>query len=465
MDAVKLIPGGWLKAYDDHIYAQKSVYVFGEWFDNSGSVLWPEEVKFANTAGMALENFDLNASIRNVFASNRNMSELDSAVTRSQQSFTYVNQMVNFVDNQDIARFLSVNNNTALLNDATVFMMTAPGIPTIYYGDEQYLHNDTNGGADPYNRPMMSSFDQTTTAYRMIQRLANLRAGSPALRFGLPNQRWMNNDVYIYERKFYNDVVLTAVNKSTTASYNITGLNTAMPAGTYSDTLGGLMGGSSITVNSGTGGNNPVNTFTLGPTQAAVWSYAAPAPATPEVGNIGPVMGRTGDTVAVTGKGFGTTTGSASFGGVNGTVTYWSDTEVDAQVPSGAPTGIQQVTVTNASGTSNGIQYNVLSGVQVPVTFQVNNAQPTQTGDNIYLTGNVPELGNWSTNKSVAIGRLLTPNYPNWFGMASVPASTNLQFKFIDIQASGSVIWENGSNHTYTSPPSGDGSVTVNWQY
>lgn len=464
MDAVKLIPGGWLKAYDDHIYSQTSPFIFGEWFDNSGSVLWPEEVKFANTDGMALENFDLNASIRNVFASGHSMTELDSAVTRSQQSFTYPNQMVNFIDNQDIPRFLSVNNNTALLNDATVFTLTAPGIPSIYYGDEQYLHNDTNGGADPYNRPMMSNFDQTTTAYQVIQKLASLRASSPALRFGLPTQRWLNSDVYIYERKFFNDVVLTAINKSTTTGYSITGLNTAMPAGTYSDTLNGLLGGSSITVTSGTGGNNPVNSFTLGANQAAVWSYSAPTPTTPEVGNIDPVMGRSGDTVAITGKGFGTTTGSVGFGGVNGTVTYWSDSEVDVQVPSGGPTGTVQASVTSGNGTSNGIQYNVLSGIQVPVTFQVNNAQPTQPGDNIYLTGNVPELGNWSTSKAVAIGRLVDPNNPTWFGMASVPAGTNLQFKFIDIQANGNVIWENGNNHTYTSPSSGDGSVTVNWQ-
>lgn len=466
MDAVKLMPQGWVKAYDDHIYAQKSTFIFGEWYDNSGSVLWPEEVKFANTAGMALENFDLNASIRNVFASNHNMSELDSAVSRSQQSFTYANQMVTFVDNQDIARFLSVNNNTALLNDATVFMMTAPGIPSVYYGDEQYLHNDTNGGGDPYNRPMMTTFDQTTTAYQIIQKLSSLRSASPALRFGLPSQRWINSDVYIYERKFYNDVVLTAVNKSTTASYSITGLNTALPAGSYSDQLTGLLGGSSITVTSGTGGNNPVNAFTLGPTQAAVWSYTAPTPTTPQVGNIDPVMGRAGDTVAITGKGFGSTTGSVSFGGANGAVTYWSDTEVDVQVPSGATPGNNvQVSVTNTGGTSNGIQYNVLSGVQVPVTFQVNNATPTQTGDNIYLSGSVPELGSWSTDKNVAIGRLVCPNYPNWFGMASVPASTNLQFKFIDIKSNNTVVWENGSNHTYTSPASGGvGSVTVTWQ-
>jgi hypothetical protein len=60
---------------------------------------------------------------------------------------------------------------------------------------------------------------------------------------------------------------------------------------------------------------------------------------------------------------------------------------------------------------------------------------------------------------------MLTPNYPNWFLNASVPAGTRLQFKFIKIAANGTVTWENGSNHSYTVPTSGTGFVTVNWQY
>ena len=60
---------------------------------------------------------------------------------------------------------------------------------------------------------------------------------------------------------------------------------------------------------------------------------------------------------------------------------------------------------------------------------------------------------------------MLAPNYPNWFLNVSVPAGQNIQFKFIDIQANGNVIWENGANHTYTVPTTGTGSVNVSWQY
>jgi Starch binding domain len=48
---------------------------------------------------------------------------------------------------------------------------------------------------------------------------------------------------------------------------------------------------------------------------------------------------------------------------------------------------------------------------------------------------------------------------------ASVPAGATIQFKFIKIAANGAVTWENGSNHTYTVPTSGNGYVNVNWQY
>jgi hypothetical protein len=59
---------------------------------------------------------------------------------------------------------------------------------------------------------------------------------------------------------------------------------------------------------------------------------------------------------------------------------------------------------------------------------------------------------------------MLAPNYPNWFLNVSVPAGTQIQFKFIKIAVDGTVTWENGMNHRYTVPASGTGSVDVTWQ-
>ncbi len=277
-------------------------------------------------------------------------------------------------------------------------------------------------------------------------------------------QRWINNDVYIYERRFFGSAVLVAINKNDTASYSISGLNTALPAGTYTDYLTGLLGGLSISVASGSGGNNPVANFTLPAHTVSVWQFTEGS-APPEVGSIGPTTGQAGVRVTIAGRNFGSTAGSVKFGTTPAIINSWSPTQIVCTTPS-VTNGIYNVTVTNSSSqVSNGIQYTVLAANLIPVTFTINNATPTQVGDYIFLTGNTIGLGNWSTTWDGAAGPMLPPNYPNWFLNVSVPAGQTIQFKFIKIAANGAVTWEAGNNHQYTVPTSGTGYVNVNWQY
>jgi len=466
IDAVKHVTWGWEYSMSDSAFTYGPSFFYGEWYQGgTGDTLYHDSYKFANKSGISLLDFPLNTAIRDVFISNNNFSEIDNTLSAENSNFTWNNDLVTFVDSHDVPRLLSANNNINRLNEAFVFLLSSRGIPVVYYGDEQYLHNDTNGGGDPYNRLWMSSYSTTTTAYNIINKLAGLRKGSnDALGYGTSQQRWLNGDVYIFERRFFNDVVLVAINKNDTTGYSITGLNTALPAGTYSDYLGGITGGFGITVNSGTGGNNPVNNFTLPAHTAAVWQYTSTATA-PEVGSIGPTLGQPGVKVTVAGKGFGSSTGTVLVGTNAATINSWSATSVTFTVPAIA-NGVYNVTVKNSSGTaSNTIQFTVLTAKLIPVTFTVNNATPTNVGDYIFLTGNTVELGNWGTTFDTAIGPMLDPNYPNWFLNTSMPAGTTIQFKFIKIAADGTVTWENGSNHTYTVPTSGVGYVTVSWQY
>ena len=465
VDAVKHLTWGWQYSMANSIYTFGDSFLFGEWYQaGTSDPLYHDSYKFANKSGISLLDFPLNTAIRNVFASGANFSEIDTVTTQEGNNFTWDEDLVTFIDNHDMARFLSVNNNNNRLHQALSFILTARGIPCIYYGTEQYLHNDTGGGTDPYNRPMMPGFSTTTTAYQLINKLSTLRRDNPAIAYGSSTQRWINNDVYIYERKFFNSVVLVAINKNETASYNITGLNTSLPAGAYTDYLTGLVGGLSITVNNGSGGNNPVANFSLPAHTVSVWQFVQGA-STPQVGSIGPMLGQPGVKVTIGGRNFGTTAGAVKFGTTTASVVSWSPTKIVVNTPSVAG-GNYNVTVTNSSGqVSNGIQYTVLTAKLIPVTFTVYNATPTQVGDYIFLTGNTVELGNWSTTWDGAVGPMLTPNYPNWFLNASVPAGQTIQFKFIKIAANGAVTWEAGANHTYTVPMSGTGYVNVNWQY
>jgi hypothetical protein len=465
IDAIKHITWGWEYSFANSVYTYGDSFMFGEWYQgNTSDPLYHDSYKFANKSGMSMLDFPLNTAIRSVFASNANFSEIDSVLTQEATNFTWKEDLVTFIDNHDMARFLSVNNNNNRLHEAMSFVLTARGIPCIYYGTEQYLHNDTSGGTDPYNRPMMSAFSTSTTAYTLMNRLSSLRRSNPAIPYGSMTQRWISNDVYIYERKFFGSVVLVAINKNETTGYSISGLNTSLPVGTQTDNLTGLLGGVSITVGSGSGGNNPVTTFTLPAHAVSVWQFTEGA-ASPEIGSIGPTSGQPGVKTVIAGRNFGASGGSVKFGTTTATVNSWSPTQIVVTTPT-VTNGNYNVTVTNSGGTvSNGIQYTVLTAKLIPVTFTVNNATPTSTGDYIFLTGNTVELGAWSTTWDGAVGPMLTPNYPNWFLTASVPAGQTIQFKFIKIASGGAVTWENGSNHTYTVPTSGTGFVNVNWQY
>jgi glycosidase len=464
VDAVKHMTQGWQRSAIDKLLNNKDHFAFGEWYLSSlNDPLYEQNVRFANDSGISVLDFYLNIAMRNTFGSGASMRSLDNAIDKTAVDYKYKENLITFIDNHDMSRFLTLQNNTTWLHQSLAFMMTVRGTPCIYYGTEQYLHNDTNGGGDPYNRPMMPGFSTTTTAYQVLSKLSTLRQNQPALAYGSHQERWLNDDVYIYERRFYNDVVLVAINKSAT-NYNITGMNTALPPGTYSDQLTGLLGGFNITVGTGSGGVNPVTAFNLGAGKVAVWSYkAASEPAVPQLGSVAPVLTRAGNKVTLEGRGFGTS-GTVAFGSTNATVVSWSPNRIVVNAPS-VPAGNTLVKVTTSGGTSNTYEIKVLSGPQVPVTFAVTNASPTNFGDNIYLTGNIYELGNWSSSKSVAIGPMLAPNYPNWFITTSIPACATVQFKFIKITSSGAVTWENGANHSYTAPCSGTGSVTVPWQY
>lgn len=461
VDAVKHMPapdGGWDRTLSDSVEAQGPHYMVGEWYLSSISdPTYPYAVEFANHSGINLLNFPLNAALRDVYGSNNGAGELNSVLSQEGSDFTWLNDQAVFVDNHDMSRFLTLNNNNDRLHEALAATLTTPGIPIIYYGTEQYLHNDTSGGGDPYNRPMMTSFSTTTTAYNEIKTLAGLRHSNPALAYGTYQQRWINSDVFIYERQFYNNVILVAINKGS-SSYAISGLNTNLPNGSYSDYLGSLLhGGTTISVSGGAVGN-----FTLGANQVSVWQYTAGENAAPAIGSVGPNLSKPGDKVIIDGQGFGSSTGSVKFGTTSATVNSWSAHSITVTVP-GVAGGMYNVQVCTAS-CSNNYQTRVSSAAQVAVTFTVNSAPPTNFGDNVYLTGQFDELGNWGTTTTTAIGPLNDPNYPSWFIMASVPACWTVQFKFIIIRANGSVQWENGSNHSYTAPCSGTGYINVTWQ-
>ena len=147
-----------------------------------------------------------------------------------------------FIDNHDQIRSMVRLAKLGLTDEterrqrmdlATVLLMTVRGIPIIYYGDEQYLafYNDgqatppedvNSGDDDPWNRPGLKDFDESTPAFRIIKTLAALRKTSPAIWKGAYVTPYVDNDILMFERVYNGEIVLVAVNRGEekTLSFN-----------------------------------------------------------------------------------------------------------------------------------------------------------------------------------------------------------------------------------------------------
>ena len=430
--------------FADHVNAGADpVSQFGEYFIGTPDPKYDDYRTSPDRTGINILDFELANVAREAFGSfSTDMQGLKAAVERTNADYVYENDAVTWLDSHDKPRLASIQANKGIFHAALAFHLTTRGTPVVYYGTEQYLEG-ANGDA---GRVWMNSFDQTTTAYKLIGSLGGLRKSNPALAYGTTTFRWDNANVLVYERKFFNSTVLVAINRSGT-NYNITGLNTALPAGTYPDHLAGLSSGNAITVGSG----GAVGAFDLGPSEVGVWQFKDEAPTGPQVGAVGPTQGRAGDVVTVDGAGFGTAPGSVKFGTTPAAISCWSADEIKVTVPAVAP-GAVNVTVTTGASTSNPFGYSVLTGKQVQVNFHVG-AATTTVGQNVYVVGNVVELGGWNTAKPFVA--MMNPNYPEWFLPISVPAGYALEFKFIKRDAAGTVIMESGANRTFTAPASG----------
>jgi hypothetical protein len=96
---------------------------------------------------------------------------------------------------------------------------------------------------------------------------------------------------------------------------------------------------------------------------------------------------------------------------------------------------------------------------QVPVMFS--ETATTSYGENIFVVGSVPQLGNWDTSNAIPLD---PANYPVWAATVYLPPNTAFQYKFIRKETDGSVEWESDPNRQDTTPASGTQSVVTSWR-
>ncbi|KAJ7464836.1 glucoamylase [Mycena galericulata] len=95
----------------------------------------------------------------------------------------------------------------------------------------------------------------------------------------------------------------------------------------------------------------------------------------------------------------------------------------------------------------------------VAVTFNVD--ATTFIGEDIYITGNTDSLQNWSTDTAL----ILSPtNYPIWTITVNVPASSDIQYKYIRKNNGVFEEWESDPNNEFTSPAGGTYTTNDTWR-
>lgn len=495
IDGIKHVTWGWMYTLANAIQTHGDSFIFGEWYlqnsydplkwdyvfansvyDAGGLFGFPEPeysisdpvfhdaYKFMNNSGIPLVDFPLNTAVRNVFGpADADFAEIDSIVSQTSAVLADPNSLITFIDSHDSARFLSLKDDRQRNHEALAFLLTARGTPCIYYGTEQYLHNDTAGGNDPYNRPMMESFSTTTEAYSLINRLSALRQSNSALAYGSMTARLIDHDVYVYERNFFGNTVLVAINKSNTDSRAISQLATALPLGRYEDYLNGRFGGLPIQVATETAQDKLVDSFTLPPHSISVWSYTS-ASSSPEVGSIYPRRAQPGVKVTIDGTNFGKSPGTIKFGDADAVVDSWSDTKITVTVPQSVTARQIVKVVSNNSQVSNEASFTLLTAKLVPVVITLEKPPPLEPTDHLFITGEVPELGGWHATWDDSAGPMLTSNGKEWFLCVGLPSANKVKFKIIVITDSGGVKWSGGDDYEYEVPANGVGQVKIAWR-
>ncbi|NMG10021.1 alpha-amylase family glycosyl hydrolase [Brasilonema sp. UFV-L1] len=231
VDTVKHMPIWFWQEFNGDMYNHKpDVFIFGEWIFNHPSD--DRSVEFANHSGMTILDFGLCVAIRGALAQGANGGfHLIQDILDQDHRYNGATELITFIDNHDMPRFQSLNSDPAMLMVAVVLIMTSRGIPCIYYGTEQYLHDDTNGGNDPYNRPMMENWDTETEIYRYTRLLSGLRRLNPAVSMGSQWQKYITPDVYCYVRRYRDSLCFVALNRG--GAVTVPEVETELPDGEH----------------------------------------------------------------------------------------------------------------------------------------------------------------------------------------------------------------------------------------
>lgn len=135
-------------------------------------------------------------------------------LTVARARIPYENQLaqLNLLDSHDTTRFLTlVNGDTAQMSIAVTLLMTYPGVPSIYYGDEVGLE----GGRDPDCRRCFD-WDRdhwNQSLFQLYRRLIQLRRTREELRRGAFATLHVQGEVFAFARVLADCAAVVVANR------------------------------------------------------------------------------------------------------------------------------------------------------------------------------------------------------------------------------------------------------------
>ncbi|NWF49721.1 MAG: alpha-glucosidase C-terminal domain-containing protein [Ignavibacteriaceae bacterium] len=241
-DAVKHVPNEFWRLLTRKLKSEieiplnKGLYQIGESFGGIELI-----ASYVNNGQLNAQfNFNLyDVAIPTFLDENASFKLLDYQMQKSFQVFGYNNLMGNIMDSHDKIRYMAYADGDLAINDGRAgdfawnnppkvddpksydklelhlaYILTIPGVPIIYYGDEIGM----TGASDPDNRRMMKFGDELNEYEKQtledVSKLIHIRKDHPALRYGDFLTLQADENIYAYLRSDMNERILTVVNKS-----------------------------------------------------------------------------------------------------------------------------------------------------------------------------------------------------------------------------------------------------------
>lgn len=185
VDTVRHMPiSYWAQWVKDLQQTHSEIKLVGEWFGGGPANL--ASMNFVKQTQMTIFDFQLRGEIQKLLSNQSNLKDfwrfLSSSIDTTSGEDS-AQDLITFIDNHDLPRLLSEGISEGNFQEGLKLLFALRGVPCIYYGSENLLHNKTHGGRDPYNRDWMS-FKEQSDGISLIKSLTQLRKVHPSLRFG-----------------------------------------------------------------------------------------------------------------------------------------------------------------------------------------------------------------------------------------------------------------------------------------